>query len=83
VHDIVGGMNHALDLVVLQESAGTRHSKLDASREEESAGGGVIKLTSIIALDAPDGAVKLRGHKDKEVGEGGEGVGLLPQRKSP
>jgi hypothetical protein len=73
-------MNHALDLVVLQESAGTRHSKLDASREEESAGGGV---TSIIALDAPDGAVKLRGHKDKEVGEGGEGVGLLPQRKSP
>jgi hypothetical protein len=51
-------------------------------REEESAGG-VIKLASIIALDAPDGVTKLRGHKGEEVGEGGEGVGLLVQRKSP
>jgi hypothetical protein len=51
-------------------------------RKEESAGG-VIKLVSIIALDAPDGAAKLRGHKGKKVGEGGEGVGLLAQRKSP
>jgi hypothetical protein len=45
--------------------------------------GGVIKLASIIALDASDGAVKLRGYKGKEVGEGGEGVRLLAQRKSP
>jgi hypothetical protein len=45
--------------------------------------GGVIKLTSIIALDAPDGATKLRGHKGEEVGEGGEGVRLLARRKSP
>jgi hypothetical protein len=45
-------------------------------REEESVGGGVIKLASIISLDASDGAEKL-GHKGKEVGEGGEGVGLL------
>jgi hypothetical protein len=46
-------------------------------REEESVGGGVIKLASIIALDALDGASKLRGHKGREVGEGGEGVRLL------
>jgi hypothetical protein len=52
-------------------------------REEESVGGEVIKLASIIALDAPDGATKLRGHKGKEVGEGGEGVRLLTQRESP
>jgi hypothetical protein len=52
-------------------------------REEESAGGGVIKLASIIGLDAPDGATKLRGHKGEEVAEGGEGVGLLAQQKSP
>jgi hypothetical protein len=51
-------------------------------REEESAIGGVIKLASIIALDTLDGATELRGHKGKEVGEGGEGVGLLVQRKS-
>jgi hypothetical protein len=51
-------------------------------REEESAGG-VIKLTSIIARDPLNGATKLRGHKGEDVGEGGEGVGLLAQWKSP
>jgi hypothetical protein len=82
-HDNIGGTNHALDLAVLQRSVGTQHPKLDAVREEESTGGGVIKLASIIALDAPDGATKLLGHKGKEVGEGREGVRLLAQRKSP
>jgi hypothetical protein len=76
-HDIVGGTNHALSLAVLRESVGTRHPKLDVVREEESAGGGVIKLTSIITLDALDGVAKLRGHKGEEVGEGGEGIRLL------
>jgi hypothetical protein len=76
-------MNHVLGLAILRGSVGTRHPKLGAAREEESAGGGVIKLASIIALDAPDGAAKLHGHKGKEVGEGGERVGLLAQRKSP
>jgi hypothetical protein len=52
-------------------------------REEESAGGEIIKLTSIIALDASDGVAKLCGHKGEEVGEGGEGVRLLAQQKSP
>jgi hypothetical protein len=65
-------MNHALGLVILRGSVGTRHLKLDAVREEEGAGGGVIKHKSIIALDASDGAAKLRGYKGEEVGEGGE-----------
>jgi hypothetical protein len=51
-------------------------------REEESAGEEVMKLASIIALDAPDGAVKLHRHKGEEVGEGGEGVRLLTHQKS-
>jgi hypothetical protein len=72
-----------LGLAVLRGSVGTRHPKLDIVRKEESAGGRVIKLASIIALDAPDGVAKLRGHKGKEVGEGGEGVRLLAQQKSP
>jgi hypothetical protein len=76
-------MNHALGLTVLWGCVGTRHQKMDAVREEESASGGVIKLASIIALDALDGAAKLRRHKGKEVGEGGEGVRLLAQRKGP
>jgi hypothetical protein len=70
-------MNHALGLVVLRGSVGIHHLKLNTMREEENASGGVIKLMSIIALDTPDGATKVRGHKEEEVGDGGEGVGLL------
>jgi hypothetical protein len=62
-------MNHALGLVVLRGSVGMRHLKLNTMREEENASGGVIKLMSIIALEG--------GHKEEEVGDGGEGVGLL------
>jgi hypothetical protein len=72
-----------LGLVVLRGSVGTRHPKLDTVSEEESVSGRVIKLASIIALDAPNGMTKLRGHKGKKVGEGGKGVRLLAQRKSP
>jgi hypothetical protein len=75
-------MNHALDLAVLWGSVGTQHLKLDAMREEESVGGGIIKLMFIIALDASNGVTKLRGHKGEEVGEGGEGIRLLAQRKN-
>jgi hypothetical protein len=76
-------MNHALDLAILWGSVGTRHPKLDTVREEESVGGGVIKLMSIIAMEASDGACKLRGHKGEELVEGGEGVKLLAQWKGP
>jgi hypothetical protein len=50
---------------------------------EESAGGRVVRLTSIIALDALDGVAKLRGHKGEEVGKGGEGVRLQAQQRGP
>jgi hypothetical protein len=62
VYDIVCGMNHALSLAVLWGRVGTRHPKLDTMRKEEGVGG-VVKLTSIVALDTPDGTTKLRDHK--------------------
>jgi hypothetical protein len=46
-------------------------------------GVGVIKLASIITLDTLYGIAKRCGHKGEEMGEGGEGVGLLAQQKSP
>jgi hypothetical protein len=64
-HEIIGGTNHALNLVILYRSVGARHLKLDIVREKESVGEGVIKLVSIITLDASDDATKLYGHKDK------------------
>jgi hypothetical protein len=41
VHDIIGGMNHALGLAVLWGSVGTWHPKLDVVREDERGGEGV------------------------------------------
>jgi hypothetical protein len=61
-YNIVGGTNHVLSLVVLWGRVGTRHPKLDTVRKEEGASGGVVKLTSIAALDTPDGTTKMRGH---------------------
>jgi hypothetical protein len=42
--------------------------------------GGVIELSSIIALDTPDGATKLHEHIGEEVREVG-GVRLMAQQK--
>jgi hypothetical protein len=46
-------------------------------------GVGVIKLASIITLDTLYGIAKRCGYKGEEMGEGGEGVRLLAQQKSP
>jgi hypothetical protein len=63
-------MNHALNLTVLWGRVGTRHSKLDTVRKEEGASGGVVKLTSIIALDTSDGTTKLCRHISEKVSVG-------------
>jgi hypothetical protein len=60
-----------LNLAVLWGRVGTRHPKLDTVREEEGAGGVVVKLTSIVALDTSDGTTKLRGHISEKVREWG------------
>jgi hypothetical protein len=51
-------------------------------REEEGVGG-VIKLTAIVALDTPDGTIKLHEHIGEKVGQGGEHVRLMAQQKGP
>jgi hypothetical protein len=78
-HDIVGGMNHA----ILWGRVETRHPKMDTVRKEEGASGGVVKLTSIVALDIPVGTTKLRGHISEKVTERGEHVRLMAHRKGP
>jgi hypothetical protein len=45
--------------------------QLGVVREEESLGGGVIKLVAIITLDRPDSAAKLCGQVSEEVREWG------------
>jgi hypothetical protein len=52
-------------------------------REEESSGGGVIKLATIVTLDGLDGEAELCGHPRKEVEERGKRIRLRTERKSP
>jgi mRNA-degrading endonuclease toxin of MazEF toxin-antitoxin module len=52
-------------------------------RKEEGASGGVVKLTSIVTLDTPDGTTKLRRHISEKVRERGERVRLMAQQKGP
>jgi hypothetical protein len=66
-HDIIGGVNHALGLAILRGGVGARNPKLDTVGEEEGAGGGVIELSPVIALDTADGATKLRENVGEEM----------------
>jgi hypothetical protein len=52
-------------------------------RKEEGASGGVVKLTSIVALDTPDGTTKLLGHISEKVRKRGECVRFMMQQKGP
>jgi hypothetical protein len=52
-------------------------------REEESTGGGVIKLTTIVTLDGLDGEAELCEHPSEEVKERGKSIRLRTQEKSP
>jgi hypothetical protein len=51
--------------------------EVDVAREEEFTRHIVIKLASVVTLDASDGATKLSGDPGEEVRQGGISVGLL------
>jgi hypothetical protein len=61
----------------------TRHLELCAVRQEEEAGGRVVKLTPIVALDSFDSPAELSRHIDKEMGQSSECVRFKFQGKSP
>jgi hypothetical protein len=50
-HGVVGGANHPFSLTILGRGIWARHAQLNTVREKEGAGGGVIKLTTIVTLD--------------------------------
>ena len=66
------GANHALNLAVLRGSIRARHAQLDTVREEESTGGGVIKLPTIVTLDGLDGEAELWTPKQRSGGSRGK-----------
>ena len=76
-HDIVRCANHALNPTILRRRVGTRHTEVDAAREEKITGRIVIELAAVVTLDAPDGVTELSGDPSEEVRQGGKGVRLL------
>jgi hypothetical protein len=67
VDDIVNQMNNTFSFTILWGRVRTRHPKMCAVRQEEEAGGRVIKLTPVVALDSFDSHVELSRRIGKEM----------------
>jgi hypothetical protein len=81
--DIVNRTNNTFSFTILWGRVRTRHPELCAIRQEEEAGGRVVKLTPIVALDSFDSPVKLSRHIGKEMRQNSEGVRFKFQGESP
>jgi hypothetical protein len=82
-HHVVRGTNDALGFTVLGRGVWAGHAKLGAVSEEERAGGGVVELASIIALDSLDGGAELCTCVGEKLRQCRESVRFKPQRKCP
>ena len=74
--------NDAFGMTVLW-STRTRHANSSTMSVEEGTGGGVIKLTTIIALDGLDRGAKLSGNIRKKARKSWKCVRFKAYRKSP
>jgi hypothetical protein len=68
---------------ILRQSVGAGHPKMNVVGEEESARAGVVKLTTVIALNSFDGNTKLGMHIGEEMSKGCKSVRLELYGKSP
>jgi hypothetical protein len=57
-----GGTNHTLGTTIMRGGVRAQHLRLHAMGEKECVGRGVIKLSSIIALNSLNGTTKLSQH---------------------
>ena len=80
---VVCGADHTLSPTILRRGVGAGESELNAVREEKGARGRVIELPAVVALNRANRTTELGGDPSEEVQEGGEGVRLETQRKSP
>jgi hypothetical protein len=80
---IVNRKNNTFRFTILWGRVRTRHPELGAVRQEEEAGGRVVKLTPVVALDNFDSSTELSSRIGKEMGQSSEGVRFKFQGKSP
>jgi hypothetical protein len=74
VDGIVNRTNNTFSFTIFWGRVRTRHLKLCVVRQEEEAGGRVVKLTLVVALDSFDSPAELSRHIGKEMGQSSEGV---------
>jgi hypothetical protein len=80
--DIVNRTNNMFIFTILWGRVRSRHPELCAVRQEEEAGGRVVKLTPIVTLDSFDSPTELNRHIGKEMGQSSEGVRFKFEGKS-
>ena len=73
-HTVVKSTKQTFGFAILGRGVGARCAKVNTVGEEERAGGGVVKLTVIIALNGLHSCAQLSVHKGKEMSERREGV---------
>jgi hypothetical protein len=78
-----GGANDLFGPGILGRGVRARETQLDAMGEKEGSRGVVVELAAIVTLEGTDRETELGGDPGKEVGEGGERVGLQPEGESP
>jgi hypothetical protein len=81
--DIVNRMNNMFSFTIFWGRVRTRHPDLCDVRQEEEAGGRVVKLTPVVALDSFDNPTELSRHIGKEMGQSSEAVRFKFEGKSP
>lgn len=62
-----GDVDHVFGPTVLRGGVGAREPQLNPVREEERAGGGVVELATIVALESTNQAAELGGDPSKKV----------------
>jgi hypothetical protein len=80
--DIVNRTNNTFSFTILRGRVRIRHPELCGVQQKEEAGGRVVKLTPVVALDSFDSPVELSRHIGKEMRQSSEGVRFKFQGKS-
>ena len=82
-HDVVSRTNGTLSFSILRRSVWTRETHHRTEGKEEIPVLSTIKLTSVVALEGPNGSTKMRANVGMKVTKNGRYIRFLFERESP
>jgi hypothetical protein len=82
-NNIIRSAKHAFGLAILLGGVWAGHAEVDTMGKKESMSGGIVKFTTIVALEALNGSAELGGNKREKARNSAERVGFEAERKSP